>query len=215
MVRTHRIPLACLLMIVGGIGCPQVPVPLTPDTLGWPLRGTVLTVVPDYLMPRYLDTKATVVRPRSDRPMTKQEYDGERERELERVPLYAAAPEFAVGASFVAPFPAEVLAVEQGEVASCSFEPNGLGVVLTITHPSGFLSVYGHLSKVAVDTGDKVSSGQVVAYVGNSGLSLQPHLFLALLIEVPYPGQRMPFPLRHYLSPLGFLRPGQIVLAAE
>jgi hypothetical protein len=200
-----------LLVAVGQLGWSQVPLPLKPGTLAWPLKGNELTVIPDYSIPRFLDTRATVFRPRPDRPITREDLQA---RQLpEEVPLYVGAPEFAVGTAFLAPFGAEVLAVDGGQVAWAEFRPNEWGLAVAIRHASGFLSVYGHLSKVTVRTGDEVASGELIGYVGNTGVSLQPHLFLVLLIEVP--GIRVPFPRRHYVSPLGFLRTGDTVLAGD
>lgn len=42
---------------------------------------------------------------------------------------------------------------------------------------------YGHLSKTLVSVGDKVSAGQVVGLIGNSGYSFGPHLHLGLKID--------------------------------
>ena len=51
-----------------------------------------------------------------------------------------------------------------------------LGNFVEIQHGMGYLTVYGHCSRVAVQRGDRVATGQVIAYVGNSGKSSAPHL---------------------------------------
>lgn len=50
--------------------------------------------------------------------------------------------------------------------------------VVTIRHPNGYLSMYGHLKRnsMVVSAGDNVTAGQILAVVGSSGCSSQPHL---------------------------------------
>ncbi|RLA59895.1 MAG: hypothetical protein DRQ78_10085 [Epsilonproteobacteria bacterium] len=50
------------------------------------------------------------------------------------------------------------------------------GNFLLLTHSYGFQTAYGHLSRFAVKSGDYVSKGQRIAYVGNTGRSTGPHL---------------------------------------
>lgn len=50
--------------------------------------------------------------------------------------------------------------------------------VVTIRHPNGFLSMYGHLRRnsAVVAVGDNVTAGQILGVAGSSGCSSQPHL---------------------------------------
>ncbi len=50
------------------------------------------------------------------------------------------------------------------------------GNFILIAHSYGFKTAYGHLSKFAVKSGDYVSKGQKIAYVGSTGRSTGPHL---------------------------------------
>ncbi|MGI8925647.1 MAG: M23 family metallopeptidase [Tepidiformaceae bacterium] len=50
------------------------------------------------------------------------------------------------------------------------------GNVVMVDHGSGVLSLYGHMVDRAVSTGDVVSNGQVLGYVGSTGLSTGAHL---------------------------------------
>ncbi len=50
------------------------------------------------------------------------------------------------------------------------------GRFLLIAHAYGFKTAYGHLSKYAVKSGQYVTKGQLIGYVGNSGRSTGPHL---------------------------------------
>ncbi len=51
-----------------------------------------------------------------------------------------------------------------------------LGNFVEIQHGLGYLTVYGHCSRVAVQKGDPVEGGQVIAYMGTSGQSTAVHL---------------------------------------
>ena len=50
------------------------------------------------------------------------------------------------------------------------------GNFLLIAHSYGFKTAYGHLSRFAVKSGEYVSKGQKIAYVGSTGRSTGPHL---------------------------------------
>ena len=48
--------------------------------------------------------------------------------------------------------------------------------MIIISHRDGIESVYGHLSSIDVNAGDKVEKGQVIGYVGCTGLCTGPHV---------------------------------------
>jgi murein DD-endopeptidase MepM/ murein hydrolase activator NlpD len=50
------------------------------------------------------------------------------------------------------------------------------GKFLLIAHAYGFKTAYGHLSRYAVKSGQYVTKGQLIGYVGNTGRSTGPHL---------------------------------------
>jgi murein DD-endopeptidase MepM/ murein hydrolase activator NlpD len=52
----------------------------------------------------------------------------------------------------------------------------GYGNVIVINHGYSYKTLYAHLSKKAVKPGQKVTRGQVIGYVGNTGLATGPHL---------------------------------------
>jgi len=56
------------------------------------------------------------------------------------------------------------------------------GQWLLIDHPNGLSSMFAHLSATAVQPGQKVKTGDVVGYVGNTGYSTGPHLHYTLYV---------------------------------
>lgn len=61
-------------------------------------------------------------------------------------------------------------------VAVSSGWGGGYGIHCYIEHNSGYTTRYGHMSKIAVKEGDRVSQGQVIGYIGSTGDSTGPHL---------------------------------------
>jgi len=56
------------------------------------------------------------------------------------------------------------------------------GNLVVIDHGGGVFSLYGHMSERAVEVGDAVGKGQVIGYVGSTGLSTGPHLHWELSV---------------------------------
>ncbi len=52
---------------------------------------------------------------------------------------------------------------------------NGYGNVVKIDHGFGYTTVYAHMSKVAAKPNQKVNRGDIIGYVGCTGLSTSPH----------------------------------------
>ena len=50
------------------------------------------------------------------------------------------------------------------------------GKVVFIDHGYGYKTVYAHMSNMAVRKNEKVKRGDLIGYVGNTGLSVAPHL---------------------------------------
>jgi murein DD-endopeptidase MepM/ murein hydrolase activator NlpD len=53
---------------------------------------------------------------------------------------------------------------------------NGYGYMVEIRHNEMYTTRYGHFSRLAVQTGQKIKQNDVIAYVGSTGLSTGPHL---------------------------------------
>lgn len=85
------------------------------------------------------------------------------------------------GVDFAAPYGTPVRAAADGTIGASGWE-SGLGQTVRIQHANGVESTYGHLSKIApaVVVGEQVERGQVIGYVGSTGLSTGPHLHYEL-----------------------------------
>ena len=51
-----------------------------------------------------------------------------------------------------------------------------LGNTVIVTHPGGFITVYGHNDTNLVSVGDEIAKGKIIAKVGDTGISQGPHL---------------------------------------
>jgi len=82
-----------------------------------------------------------------------------------------------LGIDYAAPEGTPVSAAGNGTVIF-SGNGGGIGKVVKIRHAGGFETGYGHLSKIqkGVKAGVKVSQGDIIGYVGSTGLSTGPHL---------------------------------------
>ncbi|MDE6631438.1 MAG: peptidoglycan DD-metalloendopeptidase family protein [Muribaculaceae bacterium] len=63
-----------------------------------------------------------------------------------------------------------------GTVVHISYDPDGYGHYVVVSHPDGMETVYGHLSYALVSQGQFVYAGQPLAIGGNTGNSTGPHL---------------------------------------
>jgi murein DD-endopeptidase MepM/ murein hydrolase activator NlpD len=81
------------------------------------------------------------------------------------------------GVDYAAPIGTPVLAIGDGRVTSTGYE-GGNGRIVRITHNSVYSTAYLHLSRFGpgISAGVYVKQGQVIGYVGSSGLSSGPHL---------------------------------------
>ncbi|MEZ0361653.1 MAG: M23 family metallopeptidase [Hydrogenobacter sp.] len=67
------------------------------------------------------------------------------------------------------------------------------GKAIIIKHPSGYLTLYGHLSQIDVKGGQRVKAGDVIGRVGSTGRSTGPHLHYEVIKD------------NKPVNPLGFL----------
>lgn len=76
-----------------------------------------------------------------------------------------------IGASWGTP----IVAAADGQVAAAGWA-GGYGREVQIAHGGGLMTLYGHMSGIVAQPGSFVHAGQLIGYVGSSGLSTGPHL---------------------------------------
>jgi murein DD-endopeptidase MepM/ murein hydrolase activator NlpD len=88
------------------------------------------------------------------------------------------------GVDYAAPSGTPVRAAGDGRVIYRG-QKGGYGNVLEIEHPGKIITRYGHLSRFAASlrVGDRVGQGDVVAYVGMTGLATGPHLHFEYVVH--------------------------------
>ena len=79
------------------------------------------------------------------------------------------------GIDISAPHGTPILAAAKGIVTFAGWK-SGLGYTVEISHGYGYLTRYGHASKLLVRRGQEVTRGEVIAQVGSTGISTSPHL---------------------------------------
>ena len=86
------------------------------------------------------------------------------------------------GLDFTAPSGSPVYATGDGKVDASYFSET-YGNVVYIDHGFGFETRYAHLIDYIVKKGDRVKRGQIIGYVGNTGLSYSTHLHYEVLFK--------------------------------
>lgn len=83
------------------------------------------------------------------------------------------------GMDFGGGYGAPIYAVTDG-VVSIAGRHGGFGNYVKLSHGGGLGTGYGHMSRIAVRPGQRVNRGQVIGYIGSTGLSTGPHLHYEL-----------------------------------
>ena len=86
-----------------------------------------------------------------------------------------------------------IYATRAGTVTVASYQAGGAGNYVSINHLDGFASIYMHMTNYIVSVGQTVSAGQVIGYVGSTGISTGPHLHFG----ISYAGT--------YVNPLAYI----------
>ena len=79
------------------------------------------------------------------------------------------------GLDFRASYGSPIVAVADGVVARAGWA-GGYGNQVRLNHAGGLSTSYSHMSRMAVAPGSRVRQGQVIGYIGTTGLSTGPHL---------------------------------------
>lgn len=104
---------------------------------------------------------------------------------------------FHAGMDFTAKTGTPIHATGDGVVVYAEYGTNGYGMHVIVDHGFDYQTLYAHLSKLEVRKGQRVNRGDVVGLVGNTGLSVGPHLHY----EVHKGGQPMD-PANYYFNDL-------------
>lgn len=101
----------------------------------------------------------------------------------ERVhPIYGTV-KFHSGIDIGAAAGTNVLAADGGTVTTATVGDPGYGNYVMIRHSGGRVTLYAHMSSLAVSSGQTVSQGQVVGYVGSTGAATGPHLHFEVFVN--------------------------------
>jgi murein DD-endopeptidase MepM/ murein hydrolase activator NlpD len=79
------------------------------------------------------------------------------------------------GVDLAAPAGTPIVAAADGRVMGAGWR-GGYGQEVQIAHADGLETLYGHMSRIATHAGEFVRKGEVIGYVGSTGLSTGPHL---------------------------------------
>lgn len=80
------------------------------------------------------------------------------------------------GIDLAAPLDTPIHAAGRGVVQNADWDDE-LGNYVEIRHGFGYVTVYAHCNRLAVQRGDRVDAGQVIAYLGGTGHADAPHLY--------------------------------------
>lgn len=86
-----------------------------------------------------------------------------------------------------------IYATRAGKVTVASYQAGGAGYYVSINHLDGFSSIYMHMTHYVVSQGQTVAQGQLIGYVGNTGISTGDHLHFG----ISYAGT--------YVNPLAYI----------
>lgn len=86
-----------------------------------------------------------------------------------------------------------IYATRAGTVTTAAYQAGGAGYYVSINHLDGFSSIYMHMTNYVVSAGQSVAQGQLIGYVGSTGMSTGPHLHFG----ISYAGT--------YVNPLAYI----------
>jgi len=89
---------------------------------------------------------------------------------------------FHTGVDLAGPNHSAIRAADGGNVLFTGWY-GGYGKVVIISHGNGMATLYAHLSRTAVNVGDNVTKGDIVAYEGTTGFSTGPHLHFEVRVN--------------------------------
>ena len=112
-------------------------------------------------------------------------------------PFYKIS-KFHFGMDFTAPSGTDVYATGNGTVVAVLSAQRGFGKHVIIDHGFGYSSIYAHLSNFNVRVGQKVQRGDIIGFVGSTGMSVANHLHY----EIKLNGVKCGYPVNYYFEDL-------------
>ncbi len=102
---------------------------------------------------------------------------------MQRHPLLGYA-RMHTGVDWAAPRGTSIMAAGDGEVVKAGWM-SGYGNYIEVRHANGYATAYGHMTGYAkgMRAGVRVKQGQVIGYVGSTGLSTGPHLHFEIMVN--------------------------------
>lgn len=97
------------------------------------------------------------------------------------------------GIDLACPTGTPIYATRAGTVTRAAYQAGGAGYYVSLDHGDGFGSIYMHMTNYVVSAGQKVTAGQLIGYVGSTGVSTGPHLHFG----VSYAGT--------YVNPMAYI----------
>ena len=97
------------------------------------------------------------------------------------------------GIDMACPSGTPIYATRAGKVTTAAYQAGGAGYYVSINHLDGFSSIYMHMTRFVVSAGQTVTQGQLIGYVGSTGISTGPHLHFG----ISYAGS--------YVNPLAYI----------
>lgn len=144
-----------------------------------------------YVQSNSLDEVLQMIRSQKDRIHHTPSIQPVANKDLKRVasgygnrihPIYGIT-KFHAGMDFTAPTGTPVYATADGVVVSVRSAADGYGMCVDIDHGYNMMTRYAHLSKFNVKQGQKVSRGETIGEVGNTGRSTGPHLHYEVRVK--------------------------------
>ncbi len=86
------------------------------------------------------------------------------------------------GIDFAASYGTPIMAAASG-VVEAAFYHRGYGNFVRLKHSGGYGTGYAHMSRFTVRPGQRVEQGQVIGFVGSTGLSTGPHLHYEVYVN--------------------------------
>ena len=111
-------------------------------------------------------------------------------------PIYKTQ-QFHPGMDFASEQGTPIYSTGDGLIERADNMAQGYGNHVVINHGFGYQTLYGHMSKIAVHANQKINRGQLIGYVGSTGLSTGPHLHY----EVIKNGEKVN-PINYYYNDL-------------